>query len=105
MDISFDWAEWIAVFFLLIGSLMALFVANVVILYLVCFLMGLAFGRMWYKWKKRGRVPLFLSIMTFIFGFLMGAVFRSARVLLIIFVAGMFAGYYISEKELLRAVR
>jgi len=103
MNLTFDWPEWIAMIFLILGFAMALFSASPTILYTVCFLMGLVFGRIWYKREKKGKVPLFYSIMTFFIGFIVGALFANIRFIVFFLLAGILAGYWIHRKRIIHA--
>lgn len=101
MNMLFDWPEVIALLFLISGFFLALFSANIYILYLVCFLMGLIFGRWWWKWQSRNRVPTFLAFAGFLLGFIAGSLFANLRLIILIAFAGIFVGYYVHKNNLL----
>ena len=105
MDLNFDWAEFFALFFLLFGFMVGIFSSSPKAMIGVVFLVGLMFGRSWYVWKKRGKVPIFLVIMGFVFGTLFWFFYVDPRVLIIVFCIGAWAGYMVFKKKLLRAVR
>lgn len=106
MDINLllDWPELIAFAFLIIGLAMAIFSGNTLILYTVCFLMGLFFGRMWYKLRKSETIALFLIIMAFFLGFLLGGIWANIRIISFILLAGILAGYYLHSKKIIRTI-
>ena len=102
MDMLFDWPEIIALFFLIFGFMFAVFSASLLTACIVCFLMGLIFGRVWYKRLKKGNIPVFLTIMTFLIGFIVGNAFRQTRLVVVFFFVGIFAGYWVSKKKFLK---
>jgi hypothetical protein len=106
MDINLllDWPELIAFAFLIIGLIMAIFSGNTLILYTVCFLMGLFFGRMWYKLRKSESIALFLIIMAFFLGFLLGGIWANIRAIALVLLAGILAGYYLHAKKIIRTI-
>ncbi len=103
MDLTFDWPESIAVTFLIIGFAFALFSGNATVLYTVCFLMGLLFGRMWYKFRKTQCIPLFLVVMGFFLGFILGGIWANLRAVALLLLAGMLLGYWLHKKKIIRS--
>lgn len=105
IDLNFDWAEFFALIFIMFGFVAGLFSSSPRTMVLVIFLVGLMFGRAWYAWKKRGKVPIFLIMMGFIFGTLLWFFYVDPRVLVVAFCIGAWAGYMVFKKKLLKAVR
>ena len=103
VQVLLDWPEMAATFALVIGFLFALASGNAIILYLVCFLMGLLFGRLWFKVKMSHCVPLFLAIMTFFLGFILGGFWANLRIIAIALLAGILLGYWLHEKKIIRS--
>ncbi|PIN75869.1 hypothetical protein COV18_01670 [Candidatus Woesearchaeota archaeon CG10_big_fil_rev_8_21_14_0_10_37_12] len=99
-----DWPEIAAAPFLLIGLALAIFSKNNLILYTVCFLVGLLFGRAWYVNKTREKVPIFLAIMTFFLGFILGSLYANLRITVFVLLLGALAGYWIQEKNIIEHV-
>lgn len=102
-NVQFDWPELVATVVLIIGFAFALFSGNAAILYLVCFLTGLVFGRLWYKVRMSHSVPLFLAIMTFFLGFILGGIWANLRIIAIALLAGILLGYWLHAKKIIRS--
>jgi len=104
MSLTFDWPEMVAFMFLIIGLILALFSGDLFILYSVCFLMGLIFGRIWYKFRVSHCIPLFLLVMAFFLGFILGGIWANLRVIAIILLAGMLIAYWLHERKIIRSM-
>ncbi len=104
MNVMFDWPESVAFLFLIIGVVMALFSGNIYILYTVCFLVGLVFGRVWYRLRMSECIPLFLAIMAFFLGFILGGIFANLRIIALVLIAGILVGYWLHEKKIIRSL-
>ncbi len=104
-DFNFDWAEFIGVIFVLIGFMVGLFSSSEKSMVAVVCLFGLMFGRAWFAWKKRGKVPIFLIMMGFVLGTLVWFFFVDPRVLIVVFCIGAWIGHLVFKKKLLRSVR
>jgi len=98
----FDWPEMLSLVVLIIGFLLAVFSGNASILYTVCFLTGLLFGRVWYKSKLSHLIPAFLTIMAFFLGFILGGIFANLRIIALLLLAGILIGYWLHAKKLIR---
>ena len=59
---------------------------------------------MWHKLKKSESIPLFLSIMAFFLGFVLGGVWTNLRAITLLLLAGTLAGYWVHEKKVLRTI-
>lgn len=101
MNLMFDWPELVALCFLFAGIFLALFSPDVYILYFVCFLMGLIFGRWWWKWQSTNRIPTALAVIGFLLGFILGSLYANLRLIVILVFAGVLIGYYVHEYGLL----
>ena len=97
-----DWPETFALTFLIVGFFMAIFSGSTTVLYIVCFLMGLVFGKVWYRFRMSNCIPLFMAIMTFFLGFILGGFFANLRVIALLMLAGILIGYWIHEKKIIR---
>ncbi len=102
IDYLFDWPELVAFTFLLVGFFLALFSQSFFVLYSVCFLMGLIFGRVWWKWKTANKVPVFLTIVGFLLGFMLGSLFANLRLIVLLVFGGIIIGYYVHVKKFLK---
>lgn len=101
MDMRFEWPETVAFLFLFIGFVTALFARNAYILYAVCFLIGLLFGRIWWRFKGANAIPVFYAIMTFFLGFILGAIYQNLRIVSILLLGGILVGYWLHEKKII----
>ncbi len=104
MNLQADWPETIAFFLLIIGLVFALFSGSLAILYTVCFLAGLLFGRMWYRFKKSQCIPIFLAVMAFFLGFILGGIWANLRIIALTLLAGILLGYWLHERKIIRSV-
>ena len=102
VDVMFDWPEILSLLVLIIGFLMAVFSGNATVLYSVCFLTGLLFGRVWYKFKLSHVNPAFLLIMAFFLGFILGGIFYNLRIIALLLLAGILIRYWLHAKKLIR---
>ena len=98
-----DWPEMVATVALIIGFAFALFSGNALTLYLICFLAGLLFGRLWFKVRMSHCIPLFLVIMAFFLGFILGGIWANLRIIAIVLLAGILAGYWLHAKKIIRS--
>lgn len=104
MDITYDWPEWVGAAFLILGLAFALFAANLYILYIICILMGLVFGRIWYKYRVTHCVPVFITLLAFFLGFILGSVYSNLRAVAILILAGTVIGYWLHKKKIIRTI-
>ena len=104
VEFLLDWPETMALLFLIIGFFFALFSGNIIVLYAVCFLMGLVFGRMWYRVKTSTCIPLFMVIMTFFLGFILGGFYANLRIIALLLLAGILIGYWLHAKRIIRTI-
>jgi len=101
MDVLLDWPEMVASIFLIFGVVFSAVSRSLVVGYVVCFLMGLLFGRFWFKLQKTNRVQVFMSIALFLFGYLLGSFFVHARGVVIALVLGVVVGYYLHKYDII----
>ena len=101
VDWFFDLPELIAFCVLTLGFFLGLFSSNLFILYAVCFLSGLLFGRVWWKFKTANKVPVILSIVGFLLGVILASLFANLRLIIILVLGGIILGHYVHEKTLL----
>ena len=108
-----NWAEYVVLILLIIGFILALLSGSAVISYIIIFLCGGAFGRLWYKLKLSMKVPWFVVMFGFLVGFLIGSYlldqtispsYGNKMVIIILYILGITLAYYIHEKKLLRSL-
>ena len=97
-----DWPELLGLGFLIAGFFLAIFSPSPLVLYTVCFLMGLIFGRIWYKYRTSECIPLFIIVMAFFLGFVLGGIWANLRVIALTLMAGTLAGYWLHAKKIIR---
>ena len=102
MDLMLDWTEVVALSVLIVGFGMALIAANALTVYAVCFLMGLLFGRIWYRFRLSNCMPLFFAVMAFFLGFILGGMYANMRVIALLLLAGMLSSYWLHTKKIIR---
>jgi len=98
------WPEVVAFILMIVGFFFAIFAQNMIIAYIVVFLMGLLFGRVWYRYSRSSRIPLFLSIMFFLLGFMLGTLFANLQIIVLLMLAGTVIGYWLHEKGIIHSV-
>ncbi|MFH1682338.1 MAG: hypothetical protein ABIA37_00935 [Candidatus Woesearchaeota archaeon] len=97
-----SWAETLAMFFLLVGFVVALLLTSPSLVYVVIFLCGFLCGRVFYI--KRFTEPIFpfiLMIAGFLFGYLLGAIWASRMLTALFFLIGFGISYYIHYKKII----
>jgi len=99
-----DWPETVGLLFLIIGFVLAIMSGNAVVLYITCFLMGLIFGRMWYKFRVSQCIPLFIVVMAFFLGFILGGIYANLRIIALLLLAGILVGYWLHAKKIIRSL-
>ncbi|MBW2978115.1 hypothetical protein KY331_04685 [Candidatus Woesearchaeota archaeon] len=103
------WKQWAEVFFiilLLIGFLIAVSIKSAAMNYVVIFLGGLMAGRLLYE--KKGKQPIFaffLIIVGFLFGYMLGSFAVNKKLIVIFFIAGTLASYYIHKKGYIKILQ
>ena len=103
-DLTFDWPETVGLLFLIIGFVMAMLAGNVYVLYSVCFLIGLIFGRILYRFRMSECIPIFIVIMAFFLGFILGGIYANLRIIALLLLAGILISYWLHDKRIIRSI-
>ncbi len=103
-NLTVDWPETVGLLFLIIGFVMAMLAGNAYILYTVCLLIGLMFGRILYRFRMSECIPVFIIIMAFFLGFILGGIYANLRVIALLLLAGMLISYWLHDKRIIRSV-
>ncbi|MCK5107410.1 MAG: hypothetical protein KAQ83_01670 [Nanoarchaeota archaeon] len=98
MDYQFEWPEMIGFGLLVIGLLLSLSLGSKFLTYIVSFLFGLFFGRIWYQRRKDRKIPYVIIISGFVIGYMFGSYYGNRFVTLIMFLLGGAISYYIHRK-------
>jgi len=99
-----DWAEQIGIVLAAVGFVMAIASQNSFILYSTVFLMGLFFGRIWYRRRSGFKASLFLIIMFFFLGFILGGIYANLQLITILLVLGIITSYWLHDKKIIRSI-
>ena len=98
-----NWAEFFALALLIIGFIMAASAGSAVILYAVSLLFGAAFGRWWFRFKKKLKVPIAIIIIGTLIGITLGSFYGDRRIVVALFAVGFAASYYLHDKKYLHS--
>ena len=102
-----SWAEFFFFVVMIIGFIVALWATSfsAVISYIVVFLSGMIGGRLLYEKKKKLTIPYYIIIIGFMIGFLIGTIYGSRKVVIILFVLGILLSYHLHNKGYIRDVQ
>ena len=103
-NLLLDWPEVLALIFLIIGFIMSITAGNTTAIYLIAVLAGLFFGRLYYRFKKSENIALFLIMITFFLGFIVGGIWSNLKAIALLLMAGIIIGYLVHEKKYLKTV-
>tara|TARA_Y100000310_G_scaffold345388_1_gene464388 strand:+ start:2424 stop:2777 length:354 start_codon:yes stop_codon:yes gene_type:complete len=106
IDLWQNWPEWMALFLLLVGFIFATVATSAVMSYLIIFLSGGLFGRLWYSMKKNFQFSFFMVIIGFLIGYLLGGSFiryGNKGIMIIFFVFGWVAAYYLHIRGIIKS--
>lgn len=100
-----NWAEiW---FFILIaiGFLVSVTLDSKVVVYATIILCGAMSGRLIFERKRKMQFPYYLIIIGFLIGYLIGSRFGDRKVMVVLFIFGTVASYYLHNKGFIRDIR
>jgi len=98
-----NWAEFFAFVLLIAGFLIAVSAGSAVVLYTISILFGAAFGRWWYRFKKKLKAPIAVIILGALIGLTLGSFYGDRRIVILLFAAGFGISYYIHEKQIIHS--
>ncbi len=104
IDFGKNWPEVFGFFLLLIGFAIAIFATSAVISYIIIFLSGALFGRLWYRTRKNFQFTFFIIITGFLVGYLLGSSlirYGNKGVMVIFFLLGWIITYYLHVREII----
>ena len=96
-----NWAEFFALVLLIIGFIIAVSAGSAVVLYIISMLFGAAFGRWWYRFRKKLKVPAAIITIGALIGLTLGSFYGSREVVIILFILGFIASYYLHEQKII----
>ncbi len=98
---SEHWVEAFAVFFLVVGFLLAVSLRYPLFSYLVIFLSGSLAGKVFYQKRfKEPILPFVLIILGFLVGYLLGSFWINRFAGLLLFGSGLVISYYLHLKKI-----
>ena len=104
VDYLVDWPEAVAVVFFCIGLVIALLSRTFWVLYSVAFLLGLVFGRIWYRQRSSSKVPLIIVLALLFLGIIVGSFFAWVRPVTVLMLNGVLLAYWLHKKGFIESV-
>lgn len=98
------WGELIALLILIIGFIITIISRSAFITYTISILAGIVFGRIWYRSKGNRKLALILSIVGFLAGALLGALYGVRKYMIVLFFLGFIVSYYTHEKHIIKSI-
>jgi lysylphosphatidylglycerol synthetase-like protein (DUF2156 family) len=106
-NFQLGWVEFVSIVLLIFGFILALMSGSAVIYYIVAFLTGIFFGRLWHNTKNTFQFKYFLMVTFFMLGFIAGNIitrYGNPRITIFVYFIGILISYYINRKGLIKAV-
>ena len=97
-NIAYNWVEYLFLFLMFVGLILALNIGSAVMSYIIIFLCGLMSGRVLYKLKKNITFPFYIIILGFLLGYLIGSYYGNKQIIILLFVVANIASYIAYEK-------
>lgn len=98
-----NWPEFFAFVLLVVGFIIGISAGSAVILYTISILFGGIFGRWWFRFKKKLRVPAAIISLGALVGLTLGSFYGDRRVVIILFAVGFAVSYYLHENKILHS--
>jgi len=96
------WGEFVSMIALLVGFAIAVGIQNEISLYVVIFLAGIIAGRLcWEEEVIQPMSPIYLIIIGFLIGYVLGLFLGSRILVIIVFFIGGIGSYYAHKKGLI----
>ena len=99
-----DWVEYCVLLLLVSGFFLALSAGSEVVSYVFVTLVGLLFARLWWRWKKNLQVIIVFLMFSFMFGYLIGNVYGSRKISVVLFLTALWAGYELHRRGWLKSL-
>jgi hypothetical protein len=99
-DFFKNWAEMFFFAVMILGFIIGLWATthSAFIGYVIIFLSGMIGGRLLYDRRKKLTFPYYLIIIGFLIGYVIGTYYGSKKVVIILFVLGIFFSYHLRKK-------
>ena len=102
-DFQNDWPEFVALLFLVAGFIISIMTDSAAAAYAVVFLMGLFFGRLWYRFERAAKLPLIMAIMGCILGICLGLIMQNLQIVILLYLLGIIVGFWIHKRGWLQS--
>ena len=97
-NLAYNWVEYLFLFLMFVGLVLALKIGSAVMSYIIISLCGLISGRAFYKLRKNITFPFYIIILGFLLGYLIGSYYGNKQLIVIFFVIANIVGYFIYDK-------
>jgi len=105
---SLKWPEILWITLLVIGLIFSLStMGSAIMYYIVAFLCGMLFGRLWYKTKKTLQFKYLMMIVAFMVGFVLGNYIKGyghPELTILIYVVGITISYYFHSRNVVHGI-
>jgi hypothetical protein len=102
------WPEIVWICLLIIGFILSItIVGSAVMYYIIAFLAGILFGRLWYKTRKTLQFKYLMMIIAFMIGFVAGnyiSKYGDPILTMLIYLLGIISSYYLHNKNIMTGV-
>lgn len=96
-----NWPEYLAFALLIVGFIVAWWSGSAFLNYLIMFMSGILFGRMWWQKQDEMKFPLFLITTGYIIGFLLGSFYGNKSVIFGSFVIGFILSQQLHKNKVI----
>lgn len=97
-DFQDDWPEFVALLFMVVGFALSIMADSKPAAYSVVFILGLFFGRVWYRFEQASKLPLLIAILGCILGIVLGLILQNLQLVILLFVLGIISGFWIHKR-------
>jgi len=98
-----DWAEVSGFILLVIGFFVALAAQSAAVSYLIILFVGMMGGRVWFRIKKNMKLAWVIILAGFLIGFVLGSLYGDNRMIILLYIIGIGASYYVHDKGLIKS--
>ncbi|MBI5393106.1 hypothetical protein HZA96_04505 [Candidatus Woesearchaeota archaeon] len=96
-----QWPEMFSLFLLVVGFVVALFSKSAAVTYIMITVCGLVSGRMLFFRKYRMKMLFFMVTIGFLIGFVLGSFYGATRYIIVFYIIGNYAGYFLHKEAYL----
>jgi len=105
---SLRWPEFVWICLLIIGFILSLStIGSAMMYYIVAFLSGMFFGRLWFKTRRTMQFKYLMMIVFFMLGFILGNYFKgygNPEITILVLFLGIVLGYQLSAKGVMSGI-